>query len=119
MADALFILSEPVDGIRVLELRLPFSLDVITFDELNTTLTQEIEKVKADFVLDLTGTDYVGSAVLGLLVNIRSRVRRAGGKLVLCKLSPRIVEIFRIGSLESLFTITATRELAIEALQNA
>jgi anti-anti-sigma factor len=116
MPEALYILSTLESGVRVLELRLPPQMDVISFDDLNLALTDEFDRAPGDYIIDLSATDYVGSAVLGLLVNIRSRVRRSGGRLVLCRLSPRILEIFRIGSLESLFTISATRETAIETL---
>lgn len=116
MPEALYILSTLDSGVRVLELRLPPQMDVISFDDLNLALTDEFDRAPGDYIIDLSATDYVGSAVLGLLVNIRSRVRRSGGRLVLCRLSPRILEIFRVGSLESLFTISATRETAIETL---
>jgi anti-anti-sigma factor len=125
MPETLYILSDlttPAGAkVRVVELRLPLQMDVITFDDLNVSLTNELTSPSAatDVVVDLARTSYVGSAVLGLLVNLRSRVRRlggGGGRLVLCNLSPRILEIFRVGSLESLFTITPTREDAIRVL---
>jgi stage II sporulation protein AA (anti-sigma F factor antagonist) len=116
MASTLYSLARDLD-IRVLELKLPIQLDVITFDDLNTDLVGMIEASPGDFIIDLAQTDYVGSAVLGLLVNIRSRVKRTGGRLVLCNLSSRIKEIFRVGALESLFTITSTRSEAVEKLR--
>lgn len=105
------------DAPRVIELRLPLQLDVLTFDDLNTALLDHVQANGGNYIIDLSGTDYVGSAVLGLLVNIRSRIKRAGGQLVLCSLSPRILEIFRVGSLESLFTIAPTREAAVGKLK--
>lgn len=103
--------------LKIIQLKLPVHLDVIAFDDLNTKITDRISKEPGDYIIDLSGTEYVGSAVLGLLVNLRSRIRRAGGKLVLCCLSPRILEIFRVGSLESLFTISPTRAAAVEVLK--
>lgn len=116
MPDQLYILAKQ-GKVQVLELHLPLHLDVITFDDLNTSLNTIITSNPGDYVLDLSNTDYVGSAVLGLLVNLRTKVRKSGGRLVLCRLSPRILEIFRVGSLESLFTISPTREAAIDLLR--
>lgn len=116
MPESMFNAFDTQDGVRVLELRLPFTMDILTFDDLNNLINQEIEATPADYVVDMTGTSYVGSAVLGLLLNVRSRIRRAGGRLVLCQLSPRILEIFRTGSLESLFTIVSTRQQAMDTL---
>ena len=110
-----FVPTAP-DVASVIELRLPLQLDVLTFDDLNTALLNHVTERGGDYIIDLSGTEYVGSAVLGLLVNVRSRVKRAGGRLVLCKLSPRILEIFRIGSLEQLFLIAPTRDAAVAKL---
>lgn len=115
MAAPLYNLSE-TRGVRVIELRLPLSMDVIIFDQLNSELVSQVANHPGDYLIDLAQTDYVGSAVLGLLVNLRSKIRSTGGELVLCRLSPRILEIFRIGALERLFTIAPTRDAAVELL---
>jgi len=46
-------------------------------------------------------------------VNLRHRTKKAGGKLVLCGLAPRLIEIFRTCCMERLFTITRTRPEAV------
>jgi anti-anti-sigma factor len=115
MASSLYSISDLEFG-RVVELSLPAQMDVIQFDDLNVSLISEIDSKPSHYVIDLSRTDYVGSAVLGLLVNLRTRVRKSGKKLVLCRLSPRIIEIFRVGSLESLFVVVGTREAAVQAL---
>lgn len=107
----------PHDVCRIVELALPSQMDVISFDDLNVSLINEVDSTPTHYVIDLSKTDYVGSAVLGLLVNLRTRVRKSGKRLVLCRLSPRIVEIFRIGSLESLFTVVPTREAALDIVR--
>jgi anti-anti-sigma factor len=102
---------------HVIELQLPMQLDVIAFDDLNNALLGYISTNRADYVIDLAGTDYIGSAVLGLLVNLRTRIKRAGGRLVLCQLSPGILEIFKIGALETLFVLATTRNSAVAKLK--
>ena len=54
--------------------------------------------------------------MLGLMVNMRQHVVQGSGKLVLCCLSPRLMEVFRACSLERLFTITKSRAEALNAL---
>jgi anti-anti-sigma factor len=103
-------------NIQIIELRLPLQMDVLMFDDLNSALLSHIVANRGDYLIDLSRTDYVGSAVLGLLVNVRQKVRAAGGRLVLCQLSPRILEIFRIGSLQQLFTLATTRDEALALL---
>jgi len=103
--------------VNVIELALPQSLDVVEFDRLNESMKTLLNgKAAGQWVIDFTSVSYIGSAMLGLIVNIRQQVKTAGGKLVLCGMSPRLAEIFRMCSMERLFTITKTRADAIKTL---
>ena len=105
-------------AVQIIELTLPEVLDSAQFDELNDAAQQAIDAAPAGgWVIDLTGTDYMGSAVLGLLVNIRQRIRQKGGQLILCGLSPRLTSVFHACSLERLFAIVKTRPEALRAAQ--
>jgi len=69
-----------------------------------------------NWIVDLSAMSYMGSSLLGLMVNVRQRVRQAGGKLVLCGMNPKLLQVFRTCSLERLFVIRAGRGEALEAL---
>ena len=101
--------------VRVIELVLADSIDEIQFDGLNEAMRSAVEGQER-VVLDLTRTAYVGSAVLGMLVNVRQRVRATGGDLVLCGLSPRIQQLFTVSSLARLFTVVKSRPDALRLL---
>ena len=100
-------------AVRIIALLLADSIDEIEFDTLNDALRTAIEGHDR-VVLDLTATSYVGSAVLGMLVNVRQRVRAAGGDLVVCGLSARIQQLFTVSSLARLFTVVKTRQDALQ-----
>ena len=101
-------------AVQIIALTLPEVLDSAQFDELNDAAQQAVDAAGAQaWVLDLSATNYMGSAVLGLLVNIRQRVKQKGGRLVLCGLSTRLGNVFRACSLERLFVIAKTREEAL------
>ena len=68
------------------------------------------------WVIDLSAVDYIGSATIGLIINIRQRIKSAGGRLVLCGLSARIMDIFHTSSMERLFTIARSRNDAVKVL---
>jgi len=110
-------------AIRLVELFLPGDLDSTEFDRLNDGLVDVFTppddqgQQGARWIIDLTNVAYLGSAGLGLLVNIRQRVKSANGQLALCQMNPRLHQIFRTCSLERLFTITRTREDAVRALR--
>jgi anti-anti-sigma factor len=97
--------------VRIIELALPEQLESVEFDALNDEVRKAIaEEPDAGWVLDLSGVNYMGSSVLGLMVNVRQTIKSAGGRLVLSTMSPRLFEIFRACSLHKLFTITQSRE---------
>ena len=116
MAEELFEVSTagPAGGVRVIRLLLPESLDSGEFERLNESLlTLLAEQPSGAWVLDLSHLSYVGSAVLGLFVNLRQRVKQGNGRLVLCGLSDRLLQIFRTCSLERLFVIRRSQDEAV------
>ncbi len=106
-----------VEMARVVELSLPISLDSGEFDLINESLLERVGREPHGWwVFDLTQLSYMGSAALGLLVNIRQQVKQGNGKLVLCGMSPRLQQIFRTCCMERLFTIKPTRAEALRFL---
>jgi len=116
MAQALFHVR-PADKATVVELSLPHGLDSTEIDQLNERLLGVIaEKPDGRWILDLSRLAYGGSAALGLMVNVRQRVLDAGGRLVLCGLSPRLLQVFRTCCMERLFTIRGNQNDALRAV---
>jgi anti-anti-sigma factor len=107
------------DGtLHVMELRIPDQVDAVEFDKFNEAIPQMLE-AKADgrWILDLSSAQYTGSAMLGLMVNVRQRIKSAGGSLVLCGLSPRLASILAASSLDRLFRVERARDAAVKALK--
>jgi anti-anti-sigma factor len=112
-----FFRFQTQQSVNVLELLLPELIDALEFDRLNDSLSILLEgKTSQRWVLDLSSTGYLGSAMLGLIVNIRQQIKSGGGKLVVCGMSPRLTEIFHTCSMERLFTIVKNKPDAIKAL---
>jgi len=106
-----------VSSVNVIELLLPDELDSVEFDKLNESMLHLFDGRSAEnWILDLSKTEYVGSAVLGLMVNVRQHVKTAKGKLVICSLSRTLHDIFRASSLERLFLIAKSRSEALKLM---
>lgn len=115
MAELFRVTSHP--SANVIELMVPDMIDPLEFDQLNEGMLRALETAKSRlWVLDLTKARYLGSAMLGLIVNVRQRVKSSGGKLILCGMSSELTEIFRTCSMERLFTIVGTSRDALNAL---
>jgi stage II sporulation protein AA (anti-sigma F factor antagonist) len=118
MADDYFQLTV-IEEANVVSLRLPEATDSNEFDRLNELVLEVFtSKPQARWVLDVSGLDYMGSSALGLMVNIRQRIIKARGQLVLCGLSPQLLRIFRTCCMERLFKISKTRADALKAVMN-
>ncbi len=112
-----FVQVTTLQSVNVIELWLPEHLDSEEFDRLNQSLVSELDrKINGRWLLDLTAVDYMGSSVLGLMINIRQHIKSGGGKLVLNALSPRLTQIFRTCCLEKLFQISKSREEGVRLL---
>ena len=117
MPQELLKLSE-LGPVTVVDLFLPDALDSTEFDRLNDGLDDVFrDKNGGRWILDLSNVVYMGSAALGLMVNIRQRVKSMDGKLALCQMNPRLQQVFKACCLEKLFTIVRTREDAVKALK--
>jgi anti-anti-sigma factor len=102
---------------RVVALRIPPSVDSRDFDMLNDELLLALDvQPGGAWIIDVSGVTYMGSSALGLMVNIRQRVLKSRGKLVLCGLSPQLLRIFHTCCMERLFHITKNQAEALEAI---
>jgi anti-sigma B factor antagonist len=105
-----------VGTVNVIDLTLPQTLDIDEFDRLNESLLELVRgEAEGQWVLDLSQLSYMGSAALGLLVNLRQQIKQSGGRLVLCGLSPELLQIFKTCCMEKLFKIVKTRKDAVAA----
>jgi len=63
-------------------------------------------------ILDLTECPSIDSRGLGMVVTHLTRCRRAGVKLVLARMSPRVQEVFKITNMDTIIPIADTVEEA-------
>src|ERR1700683_3632129 len=99
---------------KVMKFNLPEWIDSLEIDGIMDQALRSLDQLAGErWIIDLSNVAYLGSAMLGLMVNLRERIRQGGGKLVLCGLSPALLRIFQACCLERLFTIVKTRPDAI------
>jgi len=84
---------------------------------LQESIMSVIEQAKQiNLILDFGNVRFLSSAVLGLLIRISKRVYEHDGQLRLCRINPKIYEIFKITRLTKTFDIYDDIETAIEDL---
>jgi anti-sigma B factor antagonist len=87
-------------------------IDVATAPQLRECLHGVIARGEPRIVLDLLGVTFLDSTALGVLVGALKRCRELGGELHVVVADPRIVKIFEITGLTSVFTIADSLESA-------
>jgi anti-sigma B factor antagonist len=82
--------------------------------ELRDRFTAVIDGRPKRLLVDLSGTTFIDSMALGVLLGTTKRLRAAGGQLELIVSKPDIRRIFEITMLDRILVIHPSREIALE-----
>jgi anti-sigma B factor antagonist len=92
-------------------------IHVSTAPELSRRLNAAIDKGKTAVVLDMTGTEFIDSTGLSVLLNGLRRVTRQRGRMALVCRNPTVLRLFEITRLDSTFDIRSTRDEALRTVR--
>lgn len=110
--------TEPLEIERlergVLSLRGPLTMENVT-PFLNAVRRESAPTM----ILDLSGVPYLDSSGLGSLVSACTSASKAGRRMALTGVNRRVMKVFEITKMESIFLMFPTLSDAIEALTNA
>ena len=81
--------------------------------QINKFLEQE-HPVK--IIFDFSGVKFFSSQVLGLLLDIRARLKLCDGEVVISGIDPQVHRVFKITSLDKIFRFFSDRESAVEQI---
>ncbi|MFC1738444.1 STAS domain-containing protein [Planctomycetota bacterium] len=73
------------------------------------------EKRPARVVFDFSTVKFFSSQVLGLLLDIRSRMQEYNGEIVISGINPQLHRVFKITKLDSVFGFYPDKEAAVRA----
>lgn len=65
-------------------------------------------------LFDFEGVKFFSSQVLGLLLDIRARLQKHDGKVVISGINPQLYRVFRITNLDKVFEFFPDRESAVK-----
>ena len=91
-------------------------VDVYTAAKLRAALDEEIAAGRNRLVVDLDAVTFLDSTGLGVMVGRLKAVRDVGGDMHLVCTTARIMRVMAITSLDEVFTIHASTEDAVAAL---
>jgi anti-anti-sigma factor len=108
--------SEVKEGTLVISMETNM-LGTQTHPVLMTTVLQNIESGNRNIVFNMGGINYVDSAGLGMLLSATSKIKSAGGKLVICNLSEQVQKLLKTTKVESVFRIAPDEASALASLK--
>ena len=88
-------------------------LDLSTAPRLKWMLVDSLAAGHKNQVIDLSGTTFMDSTALGVLVAV-NRTLEDGSRLVIVCSRPNVLKIFELSGMEGVFTILPTLEEALE-----
>lgn len=91
-------------------------IDLFTAPELKSALADAIEEGRLRIVVDLSETTFLDSTALGVLIGAVKRLRTREGRLTIVNTDDNIAKTFEITGLDQIFTIRASRDEAVTAL---
>lgn len=94
-------------------------IDLFTAPELKAALSEALDAGRSRIVVDLTDTTFLDSTALGVLIGAVKRLRSRDGAMTIVNSDANIAKTFEITGLDQIFTIRASRDEAIEALDEA
>jgi anti-sigma B factor antagonist len=105
----------PYKSCVVVEVVTPSLLDPAELDAIGADLYRLVdEQDHRRLVLDFGQVQYISSQAIGILANLhRKTAALKGGLLVLCNLSPRLLELLKIVKFDRLLAIKETQVEAI------
>ncbi|MCC7349370.1 MAG: STAS domain-containing protein [Phycisphaerales bacterium] len=100
----------------VVEFRIASLMDPSQLQQIGEELYPLVDQQdKRLIVLDFEAVQYLSSQAIGIVLTLHKKLAAIGGKLILCGVGARLMELLRITRLDRLLTIKPTQNDVINA----
>ncbi len=82
-------------------------LDTVAAQEIEKTITPLLEHADQTIILDCEKMPFISSSGLRIFLKIRKEAEAKGGKMLLRKVNPDVMQVFKMTKLDSIFEIIA------------
>ena len=77
------------------------------------------EKEPAKIIFDFAMVKFFSSQVLGLILDVRSKLKKGEGKILIAAINSHLHRVFRITNLDKIFTFYLDIDAALKAVNNS
>lgn len=104
------------NGVVVVAFKTPSISSVEGINVVSSQIKDFIDKNRPDsLVFDFEGVRFFSSQVLGLLLDVRSKLKKYNGNVVISAINPRLHRVFKITNLDKIFTFFPDKDSAVKA----
>lgn len=89
-------------------------VDAVTAPQFENQLVDWVSNSTDDFLIDLSGLDYISSAGLRSMLGIAKRLKANDRILMLCSLTDTVKEVFDISGFSTIIPIYDSEEAALK-----
>lgn len=97
--------------------RLSGRLDITQSDEVESTLSKDVQSGEGDMIINLGQVSYISSSGIRIFVGMVRELGRQGRKLKLCNITPPVKKVFDVVELLDLFEVYNSEEEAVKSLE--
>jgi len=90
--------------------------DAYSSKEVEGAFSDLIQSGCTKLVCDFSGTEYIASAGLRVLLSTAKGLQKAGGQIALCSLKPYVYEVFETAGFTQIFRIYDSQDQAVGSL---
>lgn len=94
----------------ILVLRIQGRLDAVSSPMAERKIFDYIYGGQYKLLLDFSGVDYLSSAGMRMLLSVTKKLKTLSGHLVLCCLTPNVMEILKISGFDQVLELVGTEE---------
>ena len=96
--------------------RLSGRLDITQSDEVESTLSKDVQSGEGDMIINLGQVSYISSSGIRIFVGMVRELGRQGRKLKLCNITAPVKKVFDVVELLDLFEVYNSEEEAVKSL---
>jgi anti-anti-sigma factor len=89
-------------------------IDAVSAPDFDRQVEEQITKGEINFLMDLSGLDYISSAGLRSMLTTAKKLRANNGDLILCGLRDIVNEVFDVSGFSTIFKIYDSVEEALK-----
>ena len=116
MDDIVGVETTGEDGVAVVTFKTTSVSDVEGIATASNQIKQFIDEHRPNsLIFDFEGVRFFSSQVLGLLLDIRAKLRERDGQVVISAINPQLHRVFKITNLDQIFKFFPDRTSAIRA----